>query len=371
MKYSNFVGSPIYLNNQKVNEIQPLWLADPKNVTSDEYTEFFKYISNTYTKPRFTLHYKTEAPISIRALLYVPSSRPTMMDVTQLTEAGVSLYTRKILIQSKAEKILPKWLRFVNGVVDSEDIPLNLSRELLQIGPLIQKLQQVLTNRIIRFLQSSAVKQPGEYMEFYNDYQTFLKEGIVTTENHYDKEQIATLLRYNTNRAANSTERISLAEYVDRMVPGQNDIYYLSAPNRELAETSPYFEGMKAKNMEVLFCYDMYDEMVLMNLRQFLGKNIVSVEKAMHFDEKADDLKDLGADSLQQLQVNNLIDWIRSQLAGKVADVKATTRLNEHPCIITVEEMAAARHFIRTQGHQMAEADRYAILQPKLEINPK
>lgn len=354
-----------------VNEIQALWLADPKQVTKEEYDEFYRYISNSYLKPRFTLHYKTEAPLSIRALLYIPEAKPGLMDFSQQTDAGVALYTRKILIQSKAEKLLPKWLRFVKGVVDSEDIPLNLSRELLQNSALIQKLQNILTNRILRHLQDRAVKQPTEYDAFYDDYKIFLKEGIIVTEQQNDKEEIAKLLRFNTSRASNSTEKISLAEYVNRMPADQKDIYYLAAPNRELAENSPYFEGLKAKNFEVMFCYDPYDELVLMQLQNFLGKNIVSVEKEMRTDTNSDDLSGLGEDSLQRSQINELVDWIKGQLAGKVSEVKATTRLVEHPCVVTVEDMAAARHFIRTQGHQIPEENRYALLQPQLEINPK
>lgn len=370
-KYSNFVGSPIYLNNQKVNEIQPLWLSDPKQVTKEEYEEFYRYISNSYMKPRFTLHYKTEAPLSIRALLYIPASKPGMVEFSQQTEAGVALYSRKILIQSKAEKLLPKWLRFVKGVVDSEDIPLNLSRELLQNSALIQKLQHVLTNRILRHLQDRAIKEPQAYEEFYDEYKIFMKEGIIVSDQQSEKEVIAKLLRFNTNRASTSTEKISLTDYVNRMPDEQKDIYYLAAPNRELAENSPYLEGSKAKNFEVLFCYDPYDELVLMQLQKFIGKNIVSVEKEMRTDTNADDLSELGADSLQRSEINELVTWIKGQLAGKVSEVKATTRLIDHPCVVTVENMAAARHFMRTQGHQIPEENRYALLQPQLEINPK
>lgn len=365
------MGSPIYLNKQKINEIQALWLSDPKQVTQEDYDEFYRYISNSYLKPRFTLHYNTDVPLSIHALLYVPASKPSRIDFHHQGEAGVALYARKILIQSKAEKLLPKWMRFVKGVVDSEDIPLNLSRELLQNSALIQKLQNVLTIRFLKHLQKCAEKQPTEFDEFYEDYKTFLKEGVVVTEQQNDKEEIAKLLRFNTNRVATSTEKISLVDYVKGMPAEQKDIYYLATPNREIAENSPYFEGLKAKNVEVLFCYDSHDEVVMMQLQKFQGKNIVSVEKEMRADKSADDLSELGADSLQPAQINELIDWIKSQLAGKVVEVKATARLVEHPCVVTVEDMAAARHFIYSQGREIPEQNRYALLQPQLEINPK
>lgn len=291
--------------------------------------------------------------------------------MSQQAEAGVALYTRKVLIQSKVDKLMPKWLRFVKGVVDSEDIPLNLSRELLQNSALITKLRNVLTSRILRHLSEKATKEPTHFDEFYNDYNMFLKEGIITTQDSKEREDIGKLLRFNSNRVESKTAKISLAEYCERMPEDQKVIYYLAAPNRELAEQSPYFEGLKSKNVEVLFCYEPYDELVLTQLQAFAGKEIVSVEKEMRLDTEASDLTNLGEDSLQRSQINELTEWIEKQLEGKVATVKATTRLVDHPCVVTVENMAAARHFIRTQGHQIPEENRYALLQPQLEINPK
>lgn len=269
------------------------------------------------------------------------------MDLSQHTEAGIALYTRKVLIQSKVDKLLPRWLRFVKGVVDSEDIPLNLSRELLQNSALIAKLRNVLESRIIRHLQDCAKKMPVEFEDFHTEYNLFLKEGIIATDNAKSREEIAKLLRFNSNRVENKTQKISFTEYCARMEPDQKSIYYLAAPNRELAESSPYFEGLKSKNVEVLFCYEPYDELVLTQLQSFAGKEIVSVEKEMRADTNASDLSDLGADSLQRSQINELTDWIQKQLEGKIASVKATTRLVDHPCVVTVENMAGARHFIR------------------------
>lgn len=287
------------------------------------------------------------------------------------TEAGISLYTRKVLIQSSVENLLPKWLRFVKGVVDSEDIPLNLSRELLQNSALIKKINRVLTSRIVRHLQQCAKKEAVEYDQFYQGYGIFLKEGIITTTEASEREEIAKLLRFNSNRAENSSQRVSLSEYCERMPDDQKSIYYLAAPNRELAESSPYFEGLKSKNVEVLFCYEAYDELVLEQLKSFAGKDIVSVEREMRLDTQAADLTDLSADSLQRSQINELTDWIQEQLVGKTTSVKATTRLVEHPCVVTVDNMAGARHFLRTKGNAIPDENRYAILQPQFDINPK
>lgn len=309
-------------------------------------------------------------PLSIRALLYFPEGKPGMFELSRSTETGVALYTRKILIQSNTDQLLPKWLRFVKGVVDSEDIPLNLSRELLQNSTLIRKLRNVLTARVIRYLLERANKEPDQYEQFYTEYGLFLKEGIVTSEEQSEKEDIAKLLRFDSSRCTD-TKRISLAEYCEQMKPEQTDVYYMAAPSRALAENSPYYEGLKKKGVEVLFCYEPYDELVLMQLQQYNGKTITSVEKEMRLDREADNVGELGAESLQREQIDELIPWIKEQLDGKVANVKATARLEEHPCVVTVEEMGAARHFIRTQGHQIPEENRYALLQPQLEFNPK
>lgn len=369
-KYSNFVGSPILLNGKQANEIKPLWLMDPQSTTKEQHQDFYRFISNSFDMPRFTLHYNADVPLSIHALLYFPEGKPGLFEMSRDGSTGVALYTRKVLIQSKTENLLPKWLRFVKGVVDSEDIPLNLSRELLQNNSLIRKLSSVISSRVIRFLQERAKKQPAEYEAFYRDYGLFLKEGIVTSTDSAEKEEIAKLLRFESSKS--ETGRISLEEYYKEVSEEQKDIYYLAAPNRVLAEASPYYENLKKRNELVLFCYEPYDELVLMQLGQFKNKKLVSVEKEMR-NQSTDPaaLEDYGQDSLLRSELDSLIPWLQDQLKGQVAKVKATTRLDSHPCVITVEEMAAARHFIRTQSHQLPEENRFALLQPELEINPK
>lgn len=369
-KYSNFVGSPVYVNGKKVNTIQPLWLMDSKEITPQMHDEFYRFVGNAYDRPRFTLHYKTDAPLSVRALIYFPEGKPGLFEMSRDMDVGVALYSRKVLIKSKADNILPKWLRFVKGVVDSEDIPLNLSRELLQNSALIRKLRTVLVNRILRFLHERSTKDTEQYDAFYKDYGLFLKEGIVSSEEQLQKEEIAKLLRFESSSKPVG-EKVTLPEYCSRLKPAQRDIFYLAAPSRALAETSPYFEALKQKDVEVLFCYEPYDELVLMQLRQFDRHNLTSVEKEMRQDKEPEDLSNLGSDSLSRTSVEALLPWVKSVLAGKVHNVRVTQRLDSHPCVVTVEEMAAARHFIRTQSHQLPEDARFTLLQPQLELNPR
>ena len=369
-KFSSFVGSTLTLNGTKANDLRPVWLMDPKEVDVDTHEDFYRYVANAVDKPRFVHHFRTDAPMDIRALLYVPESRPGLFETSREGDTGVALYCRKVLIKSKTENIVPKWMRFVKGVVDSEDIPLNLSRELLQDSAQIRKLRTVITNKFLRFLGDKAKKDSRSFLEFYKDYGFFLKEGIITGTEQYEKEEIAKLLRFESSNEEEG-KLVSIPEYCSRMKPGQRDIYYLAAPSRQLAETSPYFEAMKKDEAEILFCYEPYDELVLMQLQQFDNKRMKSAEKEMREDIKDDKApKEDGKETLDAAASDSLSDWMKTQLGTKTSKVKVTRRLESHPCAITVEEMAAARHFIKTQGTNFTEEQRYNILQPQLEINP-
>merc|ERR1712012_139876 len=369
-KYSNFVGVPIYLNGKKVNVIQALWEMETRDITEDMHEEFYRFISQDYAKPRYHLHYETDAPLNIRALFYIPDYKPTMYDMSRENDGSVSLYSRKVMILNKADHVLPKWLRFVKGVVDSEDIPLNLSRELLQDSGLIRRLRWVLTNRLIKFFIEKAKRDPEKYETFYNDYGNFLREGIVTTDTQEEREQIAKLLRFDSSKLDPGT-KTSMADYVSRMAAGDRTIYYFSAPSRELAESSPYMEVVRKRNLEVLFCYEPYDELVLMNLNQFDKKNLKSIENEA-FEDKADDGKiEETGDGLSQSQADDLLGWLQVTLGTKVKDTKLTNRLDTHPCVISVTEMGAARHFLRTTLADKSQEERYRLLQPTMEVNPK
>uniref|UniRef100_A0A8D9BU47 Heat shock protein 75 kDa, mitochondrial n=1 Tax=Cacopsylla melanoneura TaxID=428564 RepID=A0A8D9BU47_9HEMI len=371
-KYSNFVNSPIFVNDEQTNKIQPLWVLEPKSVKPEEHIEFYRYISNSNDQPRFVLHYRAEAPLSIKSVLYFPETKPGLFEMSRETEVGVSLYTRRVLIKSKTDNILPKWLRFVKGVVDSEDIPLNLSRELLQNSPLINKLRNVLTSRILKFLQDRSKRDTENYLLFYKDYSHFIKEGIVTTQDLNEKEEIAKLLRYESSELEEGN-LTTLPEYIEKLAEGQKDIYYLCAPSRTLALSSPYLEALRTRKVPVLFCYEPHDELILLQLRSFQNFNLTSVEKEMRSMDKEEDEtgKILGPDSLPTGERDELVSWIQETMKNKVHQVKITSKLDAHPCVVTIEEMGAARHFLKTQSQNLNEEQRFSLLQPRLEINPK
>ncbi|XP_008576559.1 PREDICTED: heat shock protein 75 kDa, mitochondrial [Galeopterus variegatus] len=372
-KYSNFVSFPLYLNGRRINTLQAIWMMEPKDISEGQHEDFYRYIAQAYDQPRYTLHYKTDAPLNIRSIFYVPETKPSMFDVSRELGSSIALYSRKVLIQTKATDILPKWLRFVRGVVDSEDIPLNLSRELLQESALIRKLRDVLQKRLIKFFVDQSKKDAEKYTKFFEDYGLFMREGIVTTAEQEVKEDIAKLLRYESS-ALPAGQLTSLTDYAGRMQAGTRNIYYLCAPSRHLAEHSPYYEAMKQKHMEVLFCYEQFDELTLLHLREFDKKKLISVETDIVVDhykeEKFEDGSPAG-ECLSEKETEELMAWMRNALGSRVANVKVTLRLDTHPAMVTVLEMGAARHFLRMQQLARTQEERAQLLQPTLEINPR
>ena len=254
-KYSTFVGFPILLNGDKLNTIQPLWTLSKDAISEEQYKEFYRFISGAFDQPRAHLHYSTDGPIHLRTLLFLPTRNSEKLSM-QRSEPGVSLYARKVLIQSRSKALLPEWLRFVKGVCDSEDIPLNLSREMLQDSALINRLKSVLTGRIIKWLADDMAKDADKYLDFFLEFGSYLKEGACTDSAH--KEKIAKLLLFATSAPSPATKTaedgpqlVSLQQYVDRMKPDQKGVYYLLAPTRASAMASPYYEPFKLQGLEV------------------------------------------------------------------------------------------------------------------------
>ncbi|XP_048349160.1 heat shock protein 75 kDa, mitochondrial [Sphaerodactylus townsendi] len=369
-KYSKFISFPLYLNGMRTNTLQALWTMEPKEVGEEQHKEFYRFIAQAYDEPRYVLHYRTDAPLNICSLFYVPEMKPSMLDMSRELDSSVSLYSRKVLILTRATDILPKWLRFLKGVVDSEDIPLNLSRELLQESTLLRKLREILQKRLINFFVTQSKKDPKKYAKFFEDYGLFIREGIVTVAEQEVKEDIAKLLRYESS-ALPEGQLTSLTEYASRMPAGSRNIYYLSAPSRHLAEASPYYEAMKKKDAEVLFCYEQFDELTLLHLREFDKKKLISVETDIvvdHYKEEKFE-ESQSAEHLSSQDTEGLLAWMRNALGSRVSSIKVTPRLDTHPAMITVLEMGAARHFLRMQQLAKTSEERAQILQPTLEIN--
>ena len=358
-RYSSFVPFPIELNGKRVNTVQALWARSKNEIKEEEYNEFYQFIGHDHENPMLRLHFSADAPLALQALLFVPGKNFETMGLGRV-ESEVNLYCRKVLIQSHAKGLFPEWLRFLKGVVDSEDLPLNISRETMQDTALVQKLNKVLTTRFLKFLDDTSGKDAALYEKFYTEYQRFIKEGIVTDFTH--KEALGKLLRYESSMT--EAEKVtSLADYVKRMPSDQMEIYYVIAPNRAAAEASPYFEVFRERKFEVLFLYDAWDEFVMEHLREFEGKPLRAAEKAeVNLAEKQ-------SGALSEDAAKALAAWIKETLGDRVAEVRASQRLVDSPAAVVDSDK-----FMTSSMRRMMKAMKKEEITPAvkhdLEINP-
>jgi molecular chaperone HtpG len=345
-----------------VNTVQALWLRGKADIKEEEYDEFYKYQAHDSEKPRLRLHFSADAPISINALLFVPKDNTEKLGLSRL-EPSVALYCRKVMIDARPKDLLPEWLRFVKGVVDSEDLPLNISRETMQDRSLVEKLNRVLTKRFIKFLDEEAKNRPEEYAQFYKEFGIFLKEGAALDFAH--KDALMKLLRFESSltEAGKST---TFADYVSRMGAEQKEIFYVVGPNRAAIEAGPYLEGFRARNIEVLFCFETVDEYVMGNVREFDGRKITAAD---HADVKLSE-QPRAEGALGEDEVKALSGWLKDTLGERVADVRASERLVDSPAMALNADKLGSPHMrrlMRALNKDGAESP----LRVNLEINPR
>ncbi len=359
-KYSNFVSFPITLNGEHVNKVEALWLKSKKDISEDEYKEFYKFTAHAFDDPRYTMHFSADAPLSINALLFTPTENTEQFGMGQM-EPGVSLYCRKVLIDAKPDKLLPEWLRFLRGVIDSEDLPLNISRESMQDSALVQKLNGLITKRYLKFLEKEAKNNTESYEEFYKKFSRFLKEGIATSYEH--QAQLAGLLRFETS-LNEPGELTNFAQYVDRAKEEQESIYYLTGMSREAIESGPYLEAFKARGLEVCFFTEPVDQYVMEALPEFKGKKLVSADRG---EIELEDVATEG-EELDSKKRKNLIKFIEGELTDRIEKVEATGRLIDSPvAALTPKEApnAQMRSMMQAMGQDMPTT------KATLEINPR
>jgi HSP90 family molecular chaperone len=293
-------------------------------------------------------------------------------------EPSVSLYSRKVLIEAKSPNILPEWMRFMKGVVDSEDLPLSVSREKAQDSALIGKLRKALTRKFINHMTTMARKDPERYKEeFYKEYGFFLKEGVC--QDYEYQEPLSKLLYYETSKTMNG-EISSLEEYLSRCTPDQKEIYYLCAPSRELAIQSPYLEAFEKAGKEVIFVYSAIDDFVMANLEKFQGRKIISAEKGDldlgDKNEKAEEEEPETGDGkakkrLDQKEADEFCAWFQITLNDKVSSCKVTNRLASSPAVVTDNESGAMRRMMQLVETQEGGADGMKLPKQQVEINSK
>lgn len=359
-KYSNFVSFPIQLNGERVNKVEALWLKSKKDISEDEYKEFYKFAAHAFDDPRYTMHFSADAPLAINALLFTPTENTEQFGMGQM-EPGVALYCRKVLIDAKPDKLLPEWLRFLRGVIDSEDLPLNISRESMQDSALVQKLNGLITKRYLKFLEKEAKNDPEQYGEFYKKFSRFLKEGVATSYEH--QEQLAGLLRFESS-LEEAGKLTSFAQYIDRAKDEQEEIYYLVGQSRDAIESGPYLEAFKARGLEVCFFTEPVDQYVMEALPEFKGKKLVSADRA---EIELDDVASEGAE-LGEKETKKLVKFLEKELSGRIDKVEASGRLVNSPvAALTPKDApnAQMRAMMQAMGQDMPAT------KATLEINPR
>lgn len=370
-KYSAFVQFPVKVDGDELKTVGAIWLKGKSDISDEEYKEFYKFQANAFDEPRFWLHFAADAPLSIHALLYAPTENMEGFGFGRM-EPGVSLYCRKVLIDSEPKNLLPDWLRFVRGVVDSADLPLNISRESMQDSSLIQKLNKVITKRFLKTLEEKAKKEPEVYNEFWSNFGLFLKEGVTTDYTHRD--QLLGLLRYESSYTEAATTT-SLSDYLSRAPEGQKEIYYLFGPSREAIESGPYIEAFKARNIEVLYLYEPIDEFVMNHARAFEEKNFVSADSdEIDLDAIAPETETDKAEALEAGASDALCAFIKEKLGSEVSEVSSSERLVGSPAmIVNADKMMTAqmRKMMKAMQQKAGGPDMGAEPPVKLQINPR
>ena len=364
--YSAFIQFPIQLNDEILKTMGALWLKNKKDIKKDDYKEFYKFQSKAFDEPQFWLHFNADAPLEINALLYTPNENMEGFGFGRM-EAGVSLYCRKILIDEKPKNLLPEWLRFLRGVVDSSDLPLNISRESMQDSGLVQKLNKLLTKRYLKQLKEKASRSPKKYDEFWNKFGIFIKEGVTSDFTH--RESLLNLLRYESSYTKEG-ELTSLSDYRSRSLDGQKDTYFLFGSNRSAVEKSPYLEAFTSRKIEVIFIYEAIDEFVMNHARSFEESTLVSADAA---DINLDDIHKLSeedAEPINKEAEESMCAYFKDVLPG-IKEVSSSSRLTNSPAmIVNGDKMMTAqmKKMLKAMQKENIPTSEDSL---HLEINPK
>jgi molecular chaperone HtpG len=364
-KYSAFVQFPVSVNGEKVNTIEAIWLRSKSEVTDEEYEEFYKFQGNDYEGPLMRMHFSADAPLEINALLFVPKRNMEKMGMMR-NENKVALHCRKVLIDAEPKSLFPEWLRFLRGVVDSSDLPLNVSRETMQDSELLRKLNQVLTKRFIRFLNEQSNKQEETYLEFWNEFGPLIKEGVATDFTY--KDDLAKLLRFEST-ALEPGKLTGLDAYVDRMASEQKEILFLFGKSRKSIEAGPYLEALRARSLEVLLLTEPVDEYVMQSVRDYKEFKVISADSE---DLKLDKLdQEPEGESLDKKSFKKLCKWLKDKLKDRLSDVEEGERLIDSPvCVVGSDAMggASARRIMKMMQGPDDEMPAQTV---KLQINPR
>lgn len=371
-KYSDHISMPIEMpkegedeqGDEVVNSATALWTKNKREIKDEEYNEFYKHVGHDFEDPLAHIHNRVEGKTEYTSLLFIPKRAPfDLWDREQ--QHGVKLYVRRVFIMDDAKQLLPNYLRFVRGIVDSDDLPLNVSREILQQNKTIDSMRAGCTKKILDLLKSMAEKEAEKYATFWKEFGRVIKEGVV--EEHDKKEDIAKLFRFASTHTDTEEQNVSLVDYISRMKEDQKSIYYVTAESFSMAKNSPHLEIFRKKGIEVLLLSDPLDEWVTSHLTEFEGKELQSVTKGeLDLGEDRDE-EEKPKDEKEENVLKELCESIKKSLDEQVKDVRVTSRLTISPACLVAEENDMGlnmERILKASGQQISGT------KPILEINP-
>ncbi len=368
-KYSDYISYPVVMDvtrkqedkdvteEETLNSMKAIWLKDKADVTEDEYNQFYRHVSHDFTDPSVTIHFKAEGTTEFSALLYIPQKAPMNILYSDY-KSGPALYVRRVQIMDHCADLVPQYLRFVKGVVDSSDLPLNVSREILQNNKMVEIIRKNITKKILDNLTQMKSGEPAKYEEFFKEFGRVLKEGI-----HFEftkKEEIASLLIMEST-ATEKGKYTCLDDYIARMKTEQNEIYYITGKNRTELESSPYLEALKEKELEVLFMTDEVDDIIISGLMKYKDKQFKSILKGDINLENAEEKKE------QKEHFAKLTEKVKAVLKDQVSEVRLSSRLKNSPCVL-VSGDSDIDPSLEAMLKQMGQA--VPARQKILELNP-
>jgi molecular chaperone HtpG len=374
-RYSDHIGFPIRMPKENdgkptdewevVNQASALWTRPKTELKDEDYQNFYKYIAHDYNDALAWTHNRVEGNQNFTSLLYIPSQSPLDLMMGGRDERkGLKLYVKRVFIMDAAEQLLPAYLRFVRGVVDSDDLPLNVSREILQQTRSLEKLKSAITRRVLDLLDKLAKDEPEKFATFWKEFGNVFKEGVA--EDFANKERIVKLLRFASTKSEGAAQTVSLDDYIGRMVPNQDAIYYLTADGYAAAKGSPQLEALKSHNVEVLLMYDRIDDWMSGYLNEYAGKKLRNVAKG---DLELDKLVGASAEARKETEkaAEGVVKKLKDLLGERVRDVRVSARLTDSPACIVLDEHdmgLAMQRLLKQAGHAVPAS------KPVLEINP-
>ncbi len=362
-KHSDFVSFPVYVKDKPANQQTAMWRKSPGEVTDDEYDEFYRQLTLDFEKPLLHLHIVTDAPVDIRSVLYVPHHRDRGMFRLR-PDHGLKLYSRKVLIQEDNKDMLPEYLRFIEGVVDSTDIPLNVARESVQSTRTMGHIKKALRGRVLKALRELGEGNPEEYKVFWEAFGPFIKEGVAM--DFGGRDDVVPLLRFPTSKSDGAL--VALSEYAARMIEGQNDIYYILGDDLSSVARSPHLDAFKARDLEVLYLVDPLDAFMVQSLHEYDGKPLKNVDDPdLHLPGEPESPPEaITADALSPEVFGKLIVRFKNVLGERVADVRESKLLKGSPCRLVSSDSGPEREMQRVR--RLIEQD-YEVPVKIIEIN--